>query len=488
VTGPPANASPPAIAGTPQQGLDLTADPGTWSGSQPITYGYKWRRCDLTGASCTTISGATAQTYTPVSGDLGSTLRVSVTGTNGAGASSTDSTFTSAVTASGSVGYRDQSFSGAGTAPTGSKPESKLWFNDGAWWSSMWAGSGKGFHIFRLDAPTQRWTDTGVQLDDRGGTRADALWDGTHLYVASHVFSTCGCSTSASGFPSRLYRYSYANGAYTLDAGFPVQLNNTKTETLVIDKDSKGTVWATWAQDSRVMVTHSQGGDDRNWAAPYVLPATGAANLSTDDISSLVAYGPGSIGVMWSNQTDSAMYFANHADGASDSSWTLEPAVKSPLYGDDHINLKSLQSDGSGRVFAITKTSLNDATNPDANAPVVLLLVRTPSGTNHWSQRPVWRVSDGVTRPILLIDESNGVLHAFATSSESGGVIREKTSPISSISFATGTGSTFLKDASSNALNNGTSSKQNATRASGLVLLASNDSTGYYWHNLEAVP
>jgi hypothetical protein len=453
-----------------------------------MAYAYQWRRCDVTGASCTTISGATAKTYTPVAGDVGSTLRVSVTATNGAGASSAGSTFTSAVTASGSVGYRDQSFSGAGTAPTGSKPESKLWFNDGAWWSSMWAGTGKGFHIFRLDSATQRWTDTGVPLDDRSGTRADTLWDGSHLYVTSHVFSTCGCSTSAAGYPSRLYRFSYADGTYTLDAGFPVQLNNTKTETLVFDKDSQGTLWATWTQDSRVMVTHSQAGDDRSWATPYVLPASGTTNLSTDDISSLVAYGPGSIGLMWSNQTDSAMYFATHVDGTADTSWSVEPAVKSPLYADDHMNLKSLQTDGSGRVFAITKTSLNDAASPDANAPIVLLLARTPSGTTHWSQTPVWRVSDGVTRPILLIDQTNGVLHAFATSSESGGVIREKTSPIASISFATGSGTTFLKDASSNALNNATSTKQNATRASGLLLLASNDSTGYYWHNVEAIP
>jgi hypothetical protein len=189
---------------------------------------------------------------------------------------------------------------------------------------------------------------------------------------------------------------------------------------------------------------------------------------------------------MWSNQNDSAMYFASHTDGAADSSWAVGPAVKSPLIADDHINLKSLQSDGSGRVFAITKTSLNDAVNPDANAPIVMLLTRTRAG--QWSNVPVWRVSDGVTRPILIIDESNSVLHAFATSSESGGFITEKTSPIASISFPTGVGTTFLKDASSNSLNNPTTSKQNVTTSTGLVVLAGNDAKGYYWHNYEAIP
>ncbi len=42
-----------------------------------------------------------------------------------------------------------------------------------------------------------------------------------------------------------------------------------------------------------------------------------------------------------------------------------------------------------------------------------------------------------------------------------------------------------MKDGGSNSLNNATSTKQNLTSASGLVILASNDTTGYYWHNYE---
>jgi hypothetical protein len=482
---PPVNTSPPAIAGTAQQGQTLSASTGTWSGTAPFTYAYQWRRCDTGGGGCADIASATTTTYTLVAADLGTTIRVAVTGSNSAGSSVASSIQTPTVTAAGSVGFRDQSFSGAGVAPTGSKPESKLWWNDGSWWASMWAGSGQGFHIFRLNLGTQSWTDTGTQLDDRSGTRSDALWDGSHLYVASHVFSTCGCSTPAAGFPSRLYRYSYnvTTKSYTLDAGFPVQLNNTKTETLVIDKDSTGTLWATWAQSNKVMVTHTQNGDDHSWATPFVLPVAGASTLSSDDISSVVAFGGNKIGLMWSNQTDSTMYFAYHLDGAADSSWTANPALSSPLYADDHINLKSLQSDGSGRVFAVTKTSLNDPANPNPNDPLVLLSVFTPGAG--WATYPVWRVSDGVTRPILFIDESNFVLHVFASSSTSGGRILEKTSPINSISFVVGTGTVFMKDGGSNSLNDATSAKQNLTSASGLVILASNDATGYYWHNYE---
>jgi hypothetical protein len=486
---PPTNTSLPAISGTAQQGQALTATTGGWSGTSPITYAYQWRRCDIAGNNCASISGATAQAYTAVAGDVGSTIRVAVTASNSAGSNVATSGQTLTVTPPGSVGYRDQSFSGSGIAPTGSKPESKLWWNDGSWWASMWAGSGNGFHIFGFTLATQSWTDTGVQLDDRTGTRADALWDGTHLYVASHVFSTCGCSTSSFGSPSRLYRYSY-NGStkrYTLDPGFPVQINNTRTETLVIDKDSTGTLWASWAQDSKVMVSHTVNLDDHVWSTPVVVPTTGASNLSSDDISSLVAFAGNKIGIMWSNQNDSAMYFAYHVDGASDSSWTTSAAVNSPKYADDHINIKSLQSDGSGRVFAVTKTSRNDLSPANPDDPLVLLFVFSTS--TGWSSSPVWRVSNGVTRPMLLIDESNQMLHVFATSSEGGGTILEKTSPVNTPSFAAGTaGTVFVKDGGSNSLNNATSSKQNLTRTTGLLLLTSNDSTGYYWHNYESLP
>lgn len=486
----PANTSAPAISGLAQAGQVLSADPGQWSGSQPIVYAYQWRRCNDAGASCVAIAGANGGTYAVASGDVGSTIRLDVTATNLGGSASASSTFTSVVTAAGSVGFRGPSTLGAGIGPTGSKPESKLWFTDGVWWSSMWAGSGAGFHIFRLDPGTQRWVDTGVPIDNRSGTRADALWDGTHLYVASHVFSTCGCSTPAAGNPGRLYRYSYstATKSFSLDAGFPAQINDTSTETLVIDKDSTGSIWATWAQANKVMVSHSVASNDQSWVTPYVVPSSGASNLKSDDISTLVSFGGNKIGVAWSNQNDTALYFAIHVDGASDSSWTASHAIRSPLIADDHINLKSLQTDGSGRVFAVTKTSLNDATSPSPSDPIVLLFVRDPA--TGWSNYPVWRVGDGaVTRPILVIDESNLVLNVYSSSSEQGGTIRHKSSPISNISFPTGLGAVFLRDASqTNALNNATTTKQNATRASGILIVASNDTADYYWHNYAAIP
>ena len=75
------------------------------------------------------------------------------------------------------VGYVDFSFGSApGTDPTADKPQSKLWFNDGLWWATMFHSGSGTWHIYKLNWPSQ-WVDTGTVIDTRATSRADALWD-----------------------------------------------------------------------------------------------------------------------------------------------------------------------------------------------------------------------------------------------------------------------------------------------------------------------
>jgi tripartite motif-containing protein 71 len=74
----------PKITGTPAVGVRLAASNGEWSGS-PVAYTYQWQDCNTKGEECAPILGATNENYTPVSSDVGHTLVVKITATNGAG-------------------------------------------------------------------------------------------------------------------------------------------------------------------------------------------------------------------------------------------------------------------------------------------------------------------------------------------------------------------------------------------------------------------
>jgi hypothetical protein len=89
--------STPSISGVAQIGGTLTANPGIWSGSGPVTYAYQWKSCNPAGSECAPIEGATESTYTIGGGDLGSTLRVEVTVTNSHGSTSALSSHTAVV-------------------------------------------------------------------------------------------------------------------------------------------------------------------------------------------------------------------------------------------------------------------------------------------------------------------------------------------------------------------------------------------------------
>lgn len=374
----------------------------------------------------------------------------------------------------GDIGWEGPSFQGASGSPSGSKPQSKVWFNDGRWWGVLWDTASADFHIWRFDAATRTWVDTGTVVDTRTNSRSDALWTGQHLYIANHVFA----ESASTGYPALLQRYSYdaVQKRYTPDAGFPATISNVRSETLVIDREPGGRLWATWVQGSRVMVSHTTV-DDRTWATPFALPVAGST-VTSDDISSVVAYGKDRVGVFWSNQTDDSMNFAIHLNASAPGTWgAREIAYSGPSAADDHVDVASV-SDVGGRVLVAAKTSRS------GTGVLTHLLDRDPA-TGTWRSIPFGLKTDKHTRPIVVVDSQAQRVHVFATSGESGGSIYTKSAPLSNIAFPTGLGTPVLRDASSLDMNNATSTKQTVSAASGLLVLATNDSTRRYWTNVD---
>jgi hypothetical protein len=396
--------------------------------------------------------------------------------------------------ADGVVSYMDQSYAPLTGAPTGSKPESKLWYAHGSWWGILMDGATQTEHIFRLDRTSENWVDTGVSVDDRPTARADTLWDKAHdkLYVASHEFVASGTASATSH--GALWRFSYDKSAksYRLDAGFPVPINSATSETLVIDMDSLGRLWATWTQDKQVYVSHATDATNTTWIAPYVLPTPDPqwTTVMADDISSLVAFGDGQIGVMWSNQRYGNDYFAVHADTAPDDAtgWIVSQVPVDPLFpaytfADDHFNLKA---DGDGNVYAAVKHSTDNWLDP--GTPFTSLLVRDAAGS--WSRYTISTTTERHTRAIVELDTEHKVIHVFDTgpvpgarSGDGGGTIYEKSSPMDGINFPPGHGDPVIGGSGMGLLmNDATSTKQNVSSKTGLVVAASDTKGARYWH------
>jgi PKD repeat protein len=405
--------------------------------------------------------------------------------------------------AAANYGSPSISYSGVANAPTSGKPQSKLWWNDGSWWADMWT-TGSGWSIYRLDRGSKTWVNTGVRNDTRSTTLADTLWDGSRLYIASHVVTVTGDGTpnpSVSGQPARLYRYSYSGGQYTLDAGFPTTITNNSSESLTIAKDTTGAIWATWTQvagnsssgytNTVYMNVSAPGG--ASWSTPFVLPVANP-RPAPDDISAVVSYGANKIGVMWSDHLNGAVWWAKRTDGTSPtatSSWTVQPAVQGKGQSDDHLNLKSLVADPSGRVFAAVKTSLND-TSSNPSVPLLQLLVFRP-GTSAFTKSTIATAGDCATRPQIILDTQNNQVHAFHTApstSVSGcafsgvpGSIYEKTASMDNPVFGSGRGTPVIQDGASANVNDVTTTKQSVNSSTGIVALATNNATRRYWYS-----
>ena len=361
------------------------------------------------------------------------------------------------------VGFEGPSFTGVARSPTESKPESKLWINDGSWWGSLWSVKDQAFQIHRLDRNNHLWVDTGVEIDSRPDSHSDALWDGTKLYVLTHDFSLTG---GAPGEPILLLRFGYdaSTDTYTLDEDFPVIIGDSSAEAAVLAKDSTGTLWAVWIQELRVHLSHSLG-SDLSWSEPAVHPRS-TTDVDTDDICSVIHY-IDRIGVLWSDQVEDEYFFSFHVDGDPADTWS---PVEQPWPGavDDHIDLAA---DSTGRLFAALKNASDE----------IALAVRT-SGT--WQQFPVSAGADLLSRPIVALDEQDRTVHVIAKVGPvvSGGTINEKTSSLDAIAFGPGAGTVIINDADAANINDPTSTRQNVHGSTGLVVLAQNATTEQYWH------
>ena len=204
---PPSNSSLPTITGSPSQGSTVIGTIGSWSGTAPISYAYQWQRCDSAGSSCSSVSGATALTYSLGTADVGSTLRFRVTAANDGGSSSASSPPTAVVSATAEPPLNTAPPSISGSVQAGSLLTAS---------TGTWTGTTPMAYSYQW----RRCDSTGANCDSISGATASAYQVGyadggstlrVLVTVANVVGSNVATSAQTAVFPS-VYPASYFTG------------------------------------------------------------------------------------------------------------------------------------------------------------------------------------------------------------------------------------------------------------------------------------
>lgn len=97
----PSNTAEPRVTGTPRVGEVLRSTRGQWTGTQPISYDFRWYRCQGAGApdasDCTRIANANDNTYVLRQADAGFRIRSQVVASNADGSATATSNPTNPV-------------------------------------------------------------------------------------------------------------------------------------------------------------------------------------------------------------------------------------------------------------------------------------------------------------------------------------------------------------------------------------------------------
>jgi hypothetical protein len=202
----PQNVGEPVVTGTTRVGQALRTTRGTWTGTEPITYAFRWFRCDGAGAAdasdCRRISNAPNNTYVLREGDAGFRIRSQVVATNVDGSARATSNPTGVVISARPTNLVEPSISG--TAAVGSR----LQANRGEWagdqpitYSFIWLRCNtQGDNCSEIQGAND--TDYEVRDADTGRTirvRVVARNDRGTTSAISNPTATVGGSSSGGG-------------------------------------------------------------------------------------------------------------------------------------------------------------------------------------------------------------------------------------------------------------------------------------------------
>lgn len=228
-TAAPTSTAPPTISGVARAGQTLTASPGTWTGTPPISFVYRWQRCDANGGNCVFSSGTTTQTTGLLtSADVGSTIRVVVTASNADGSATETSVPTAVVTA-------------AATGPVNTAPPTISGTPQAGRTLTIAPGTWTGTTPITFVYQWQRCNSSGGSCVPSGGTttQTTAVLTGADVGSTLRVVVTAtnaGGSSSATSAPTAVVTAAPAAGGCAKTGGTVPVSGVTAPARLIVDR------------------------------------------------------------------------------------------------------------------------------------------------------------------------------------------------------------------------------------------------------------
>jgi hypothetical protein len=374
--------------------------------------------------------------------------------------------------------FRGQAVTSRGAEATGQKPESKLFYTqDGVWWAVLGLAKDVTPGVYLLRLGETGWTPVVMLNGSDPWAKADASYDpSVNELLVTLRDNKPGTETNPR--QSILHRLTY-DGAGGWTQGLTTLITTANVETITVAKDSAARIWVAFEQANAIKAGYLVPG-----APSFTLMRVSATGVTSDDIAAVVAYGPGRIGVFWSDQASHRFLFASRADTAAlkRSSFAIEeafgpatgcPTTTSNACADDHVNIKAV----GDTLYAAVKTSLNDALPSDPADPLIVLLKRTPTG---WSAAEVSDVASNFTRPIVVVDPTADQVHVLANVLGGDTYVWHATAsaPVFSTPLPWTTDDTYT-------LSNPTSTKQTVSTTTKLIAMTSTPGAPHrYWYNV----
>ncbi len=337
----------------------------------------------------------------------------------------------------------------------------KTWYAHGQWWCIAQDTSGDDWFIYKNDGAipavpgTQGgWTKTSANVDTKNSSRIDLWYNDTDDIV--HILR----KRNDVGTYNE-YTWNVTFEQYEKTSGLDVTMFSKSDGTVVVD--STGQAFVATESGGVITLHHSTNASRTIWTSMTLASGVPAGS---DNRPAMIPFtdsldGP-QIGMLY-HLTSTTMAFRKHDDddGDAPADWASETIAGTSA--DDHIALRSHSV--TGDLFAVVKRG--------GSSNKISYYTRPDRGT--WSTDfPI--TSGSVSRPQLVVDESNNEVYVFFT--KQGSIVYRK-SAITPVSFGS---ETVAIDDQADGVSDVQLPKAGVTGATGLLVVA--DGSGATWYNI----